>query len=146
MLNEFTLQGRLCSEPTQKFTADGQPYITFNLAISRNRRVKNVLYYDFIQCRAAGRIAELVLSSVVVGQEIIVTGSMRSVCSLVEGRRVRTDQYPRVERVFFARPKTIEEVPDKDTTAQDIVQIAKDMSGFDENGYFPGKEEEEVIE
>lgn len=146
MLNEFTLQGRLCSEPKQKFTPGGMPFITFNLSVSRNQRIKNVLYHDFIQCRANGRIAELVLSSVVVGQEIIVKGAVRSVCSRVDGRRVRNDQYLSVERVFFSRPKTVEEVPDKNTDAQDIIHITKDTSGFDENGYFPEKEEAEVIE
>lgn len=44
MLNQYVLQGRLCSLPKEKLDIDGRDYVTFDLAIPRNRRYMGVLY------------------------------------------------------------------------------------------------------
>lgn len=143
MLNQYVLQGRLCAPPEEKFDIDGVGCVTFNLAIPRNRRFKGILYTDFIQCRAKGRMAELVLASVQPGQEIIVQGSLRSRCQKrTDGSRVRAEQYLHVEHVFFSRPKTTAEV-DTERNSEECVEIPESIDGIDESGFFP---ENEVLE
>lgn len=140
MLNQYVLQGRLCSAPEEKMDIDGREYVTFNIAIPRNRRFKGVLYTDFIQCRAKGRIAELVLSSVQPGQEIIVQGCLRSRCQKrADGSRIRSEQYLHVEHVFFSRPKTTAEV-DAERSSEEYTEAKENADGIDESGFFPEKD------
>lgn len=141
MLNQYYLQGRLCAEPEQKIDIDGAELVTFNLAVPRNRRFNGVLYTDFIQCRAKGRTAELLLSSVQAGQEIIVKGCVRSRCQRKPGAgRQRSEQYLHVEQVFFSRPKTPGEV-DAERTTEEVVDFPENMDGIDESGLFPETED-----
>jgi single-stranded DNA-binding protein len=143
MLNQYVLQGRLCSLPKERLDIDGRDYVTFDLAIPRNRRYMGVLYTDFIQCRAKGRVAELVLSSVQPGQEIIVQGSLRSRCQKrADGSRLRSEQYLHVEHVFFSRPKTTAET-DAERSTEEAIEVPESADGIDESGFFP---ENEVLE
>jgi single-stranded DNA-binding protein len=144
MINQFIIQGRLCAEPKEKFDSNGKPYIAFDMAVGRNVRLNNVLYFDFVNCRAKGRLAEIFLASVRTGQEVVLQGSIKTKCrKSPEGLRLRTEQFLLVEHVYFSRAKTYVKNIDRESLEEITIENA---DGIGEDGLIPEEAEEEVVE
>jgi single-stranded DNA-binding protein len=68
----FTVQGTLTRDPNIRYSREGMPTVSFDLAQAEPDDVPSVFYVE-----ASGDLAENVTLSLVSGAEVIVTGELR---------------------------------------------------------------------
>ena len=83
MLPDITITGRLTDEPSLRFTAAGKAVAGFTIAANARYLDKNTGEWKdgdslFVRCSAWDRLAENIVESAVKGQEVIVTGRLRT--------------------------------------------------------------------
>lgn len=59
-MNLFVISGRLCADPTIRYTQDGKPIASFNFAVNRPYLKNGKQETDFFNCSAFGRTAETI--------------------------------------------------------------------------------------
>jgi single-strand DNA-binding protein len=77
-LNKIILLGRLVRDPELRYAQSGTGIASFTLAV--DRRFKNAngeKQTDFINCKAFGKLAELVANYLAKGRQAAVTGSLQ---------------------------------------------------------------------
>lgn len=77
-LCKLALIGNVGADPEQRFTADGNPVATFNVAANRRRRTADGQYQDeteWFRVSAMGRLAEIVTEYVSKGSRVYVDGN-----------------------------------------------------------------------
>lgn len=142
MINEFTITGRMAKEPTERYTNDGEMYLTFCLASGRDRKVKGgKQVFDFPYFIAFKSVARLIYKYIVKGQTITVKGAVRTKPMELSNGLTRTEQFLEVQKVYFDKMKDPADNPMPDKKEQ----IATMYDGFDENGLFPNMDETEGI-
>lgn len=79
MLNKTILMGRLTRDPELKFTQNGTPVVSFNIAVDRNYSGQSGdRQTDFIPITAWRKTAEFISQWFTKGQMIVVVGSVQS--------------------------------------------------------------------
>lgn len=79
MLNKAILMGRLTRDPELKFTQQGTPVVSFNIAVDRNYSGQGgEKQTDFIPVTAWRKTAEFISQWFTKGQMIVVFGSVQS--------------------------------------------------------------------
>ncbi|MBP0983067.1 MAG: single-stranded DNA-binding protein [Oscillospiraceae bacterium] len=79
MLNNVTVQGRLCADPELRQTQSGTSVVRFRIGCSRNYKNPNGEYdSDFISVTAWKGTADLIAKHFHKGDMLIVEGSIRS--------------------------------------------------------------------
>ena len=76
MINKAILMGRLTRDPELRYTGNGTPVCSFNIAINNGTGESQTT--DFINCTAWNKTAEFVNKYFTKGRMIIVFGSIRT--------------------------------------------------------------------
>lgn len=77
-MNITILIGRIATDLELKRTANGAPFMTFNLAVSRPKKEDGTQDADFIRCKAFGKTAELINQYQHKGNRLGVVGTIQT--------------------------------------------------------------------
>lgn len=77
-MNISILIGRIATDLELKRTANGAPFMTFNLAVSRPKKEDGTQDADFIRCKAFGKTAELINQYQHKGNRLGVVGTIQT--------------------------------------------------------------------
>ena len=86
-MNNWSGLGRLTKDPEIRYTQSGIAMANFTLAIDRRSKEKAT---DFIQCKAIGKIAEVIEKYVSKGDLIGVSGEIQTGSYEKDGKKVYT--------------------------------------------------------
>ena len=128
MLNQITIQGRLCKNPELRYTRNQTPVATFSVAVQRDYDRDKA---DFIDVTAWRQMAEFVEKYFRKGQMIIVSGSLQMRDWEDKHGNKRVSAEINADRVYFCESK-------KDN-ARDPVDVGPDWEdyGDDSDGVLP---------
>lgn len=77
-MNISILIGRIATDLELKRTANGAPFMTFNLAVSRPKKEDGTQDADFIRCKAFGKTAELINQYQHKGNRLGIVGTIQT--------------------------------------------------------------------
>ena len=78
-MNKTILKGRMCADPTIRYTQNNTPVASFTVAVNRDFvKQGEERQTDFINCVAYGKTAEFVSKYFSKGQEILLTGRLQN--------------------------------------------------------------------
>ena len=77
-MNITILIGRIATDLELKRTANGAPFMTFNLAVSRPKKEDGTQDADFIRCKAFGKTAELINQYQHKGNRLGIVGTIQT--------------------------------------------------------------------
>lgn len=119
-MNKVMLMGRLTSDPDIKYTGDDNKAVAnFSLAISRKFKNKDGKYdADFINCKAFGKVAEIIEKYFHKGSMMLVEGEWRTGSyESKDGKKIYTNECF-VNGVEFTQSKKEAEADSSTTTKQ----------------------------
>lgn len=141
MLNNVTVQGRLCAAPELKTTPNGTAVVRFRIGCTRNYKNANGEYdSDFLNVIAWRGTAELVSKRFGKGDMIIVSGSLKTGSySDKDGKKVYTTDIE-ADSVYFvgSKPKPDDSgyFPDEPPAPDSRVAAPKMDTAADERAAF----------
>lgn len=108
MLNQVTIQGKMCKDAEDKQLPSGNFITTFCVACQRNYKNSNGQYEaDFIDCIAFDKTGELIGKYFKKGSEIIISGELQTRTFKDNNGVNHKSTVLKVDKFFFeSRPKT----------------------------------------
>lgn len=109
-MNSFNGLGRLAADPEIRYTTTGDAVCKFRIAINRNYKNKDGQYdADFLTCTAFGKGAEVIANYFKKGNQIAITGSVRTGSYEKDGKKVYTTEIAVKDFNFVDKKEKAEE-------------------------------------